>query len=167
MDFKIKNEEEIKYPGINNQLWLMLVRVNGSYGVETNTRYESLGRKIAPTEKVARRMFEDVSNKLNELGDLHTATDLLDRAFAMPTINEMMFIIIASYSNIKFPDLCRMKKQFSYKTFPPHEDMIFENNEFGSRIQVIFPNRENSIGAWISAPEALKYEFQFNDKYLK
>lgn len=161
--FKIIEESTLDY-GSDKQVWLMLIKINGEFGIELNDRYSLLGRKIAKHRREAEVMFTQIQTKLSNLS-YKAVIDVLRLGFSYPTVRELMFVINTRYTTYDFNTLCKLKSIYGYSTFPRLEDLIWEDKNLGYKIEVYFPGNKEPIGRFegLSANEDTRFKFFLNE----
>lgn len=165
--FRIVKEEEEEFSR-QNQLWLMIICVNGQFGIEVNSRAAIVGRKMANSRREAEAMFNHIDKKLKSISDLDTAWDLLDVGFRQQTVKEMMFVINTRFNEYDFNSICKLKANYGYKTVPNIEDLIWEGKKWERTIQVIFPGHSVPIAKFIPVNESDDSNFvvELNPSYF-
>ena len=169
MSFAILEDKEVVFPGLKNNLWVSIIKIDNSLYVEVATCYEFVGRLPAKNYDMASRMLTDINKKLNSLGDLHTACFVLDKGFSMKLASEAMFIICTTLAEFTYSEMVDMKAYYGYEIYPPWEWLIKEHEGYNNRIDIFFGNNKRSIGYWKASSDDAdaKFTFHYNINYPK
>lgn len=157
--FRIVQEEEREFSQ-QDQLWLMIVCINGQFGIEINSRTEAVGRKMSNSRREAEAMFNHIGKKLESIADIDTAWDLLDVGFRQKTVKEMMFVINTRFNEYDFNSICKLKANYGYRTLPQIEDLIWEGKNWDRTIQVFFPPNSVPLAKFVPVSDAEDANFK-------
>ncbi|MBP7808625.1 MAG: hypothetical protein KA163_04995 [Bacteroidia bacterium] len=161
--FHILEELNLDY-GRNKQLWLMLINVDGQFGIEVNNRNSLIGYKIAKHRKEAEVMLEQIESKLSKLS-YKAAIDLLSLGFKYDTVRELMFIINTKHLTYDFNTMCKLKSIYGYSTSPTIEDLIWEDKSLGCSVEIYFPGNKTPMGKFVGlvTNDVTRFKFYLNE----
>ncbi len=166
-EFVIVDDQTLCFNG-NNELFIMLVIIDGRYYCEINTRTKQLGRRAICDRQTAELVVWQLIQNLSKYSDIRPAIDILRVGFKLKTLREFMFLIKITNQEIEFNEIYILKKRYGFETHPiTGSDSPFDFIEVSSLVTVIFPNRKFAIGNFktISEDKGSKYKFELSEFY--
>jgi hypothetical protein len=166
-EFRIVEDHTLSYK-CNNELFIMIVQINGQYFIEINTRTKQLGRRAIGNKKTAELVVWQLIQNLSRYNYIQSVIDVLRIGFKLKTLREFMFLIKITNQEIEFDEIYILKKRYGFDTHPiTGSDSPFDFIEVSSLVTVIFPNRKFAIGNFktISEDKGSKYKFELSEFY--
>ena len=166
-EFRIVEDHTLSYK-CNNELFIMIVQINGQYFIEINTRTKQLGRRAICNKKTAELVVWQLIQNLSRYNYIQSVIDVLRIGFKLKTLREFMFLIKITNQEIEFDEIYILKKRYGFDTHPiTGSDSPFDFIEVSSLVTVIFPNRKFAIGNFktISEDKGSKYIFELSEFY--
>jgi hypothetical protein len=166
-EFKIVDDQTLCFNS-TNQLFIMIVKINGQYFCEINTRTKKLGRRAICDRKTAELVVWQLIQNLSKYHDIQPVIDILHVGFKLKTLKEFMFLIKITNQDIEFNEIYILKKRYGFDTHPATgSDSPFDFIEVSTLVTVIFPNRKYPLGNFktISEDKDSKYKFELSEFY--
>lgn len=160
-EFKIIEDNIINYNG-NNQLYIMIIKVNGRYYVEINTRTKHIGRKLIYDRKTSDFVVDQLIQCLSKYSTIQSALDVLNHAFKTKYLNEFMFLVKVMNQEYFFEEVFIIQKRFrcSNQNVSCLDD-IDEAIEITNTIPICFPEQQFPIGYFQIANKTIGSKYIF------
>jgi hypothetical protein len=111
-DFKVINENTFSFK--DGELYVMLLRENGEFGVEVVDREKTFGRKITQDYKTADFLFESVINRLSQYKCLEDAENAIMKCFAFDSLDKLLFVLIMDDRISSQSDIVSIESKFNF-----------------------------------------------------
>lgn len=164
INYQIIDDNTVVY-NLNQQLYVMNVKINGNYYIEVNSRTKFIFRKKLKDFKIAELTVGVVFRTLNRYREIEGAVEHLRLCKKMKTLDEFIFLNLVLNSEIDFDEVYILMKRFGYTTNnSPSTFGEYEFTEICDIITVTFPYRNSPLGSFkIIANKESKYMFILND----
>ena len=164
---KIKIIEDYTLPYNNGQaLFVMIIKSENRIYVEIDSKEEFVGRKTVRDINQAYAAFELIKNQLSQQSDFNESLSILELAFSLDKINELMFFMAVHSNEFDLNTLWHMRRRFGFKTNPTIVDRVFEEKKFNNSIEVWFPTYVLPLGKFRTQSEDSKFKFEINSVFL-
>lgn len=119
-DFRILRENTFNLKG--GKLYLMLLRDNGSFGVEVADRTKTFGRKMTVDRNQADFLFDSIEERLSRYTCIQDAEKAIETSFKFKSLNKLMFVLIMDDKICSQDDIVNMGDNVKYYTRPQFGD---------------------------------------------
>jgi hypothetical protein len=163
-EFKIIEEATLSFIE-GDKLYLMLIKDNGNYFIEVDSKTSCIGKRQVRSRKEGEVVFEQMEKRLCCYFDVWSAFEMLDFAFAMETIREHMFLVNNLNREVSFNEIWKFKRQYMCQTTPVITDLIYEDCSYNKTIYITFPGRKEPLGYFKAPDEDSNFTFHLGDSY--
>jgi Glu-tRNA(Gln) amidotransferase subunit E-like FAD-binding protein len=113
-EFNILTENTFGFKG--GKLYVMLLRDNGSYGVEVVDRAKTFGRKMADSREQAEFLFKSICDRLSNYKTIEDAVDAITKAFTFESVDKVLFVIIMDDKVCSQDDIVSIRDVIKFRT---------------------------------------------------
>ncbi len=161
IEYQILDDNIVLY-NLNNQLYIMNVKIDGYYYIEINSRTKFILRRKLRDYKTAELTVGTVFRTLSKYNEMEKALKHLKLCSKMKTLNEFVFLNLVLNTEIDFDEVYIFMMRFGFTT--NHNPSVFGEHEFteiSEIITVTFPNRSAPLGSFRAIPNSeAKYNFE-------